>query len=96
MDKGGVGKWPFPREDTMREVSFEDPKAPTGTQVDATTDQRIFEAIARMNRLSSAVASQAQEAIALVTQKAEESQKWVEDHKAELSQNFALSNIASC
>lgn len=64
--------------------------------MDIATDQKIVEAIARINLLSSAVAPQAQEATALVTQKAEQSQEQVKDHKAELSWHVAVGNIVCC
>lgn len=70
MDRGSVGNWAFGCENVIRGVSF-----PTSTLLDVATDQKIVESIAKINLLASAVASQAQEVIASVIQKAKHSQE---------------------
>ncbi|KAM0718845.1 hypothetical protein Q7P37_005917 [Cladosporium fusiforme] len=74
---------------TLLTTTSSDAIIPTSTETGEKLDYQIFQAIARINRLSSAVESQAKTAIALVTQRAEKSQQWVKDHEDDLKNHAA-------
>lgn len=81
---------------TLLTATSSDATIPTSTETGEKLDQRIFQAIARINRLSGAVESQAKTAIALVTQRAEKSQQWVKDHEDDLKKHASVSFVTSC
>lgn len=61
-----------------------------------TIDERIMKAIGKLNSLPSAVEAQGNEAIIMVTRKAERSLRWVHNHEGEIEKRAMVRSVASC